>query len=65
MMTAFDAYVISQTITTVTRKCPFCDGDVEDSLGESNYFVAHLSSPITKHKERKEWDDYVALLSRV
>jgi hypothetical protein len=42
MMAAVDAYVVSETTTTVTRKCPFRDGNVEDSLGEGKNFIAHL-----------------------
>jgi len=64
MMAAFDAYVVFKNITTVTRKCPFCGANVEDLLGASNDFVAHLASPIPGHQEKKEWAEFVASIDR-
>jgi hypothetical protein len=64
MMAAFDAYIVSKSDSAVIRKCPFCDVHVEDLRGESNNFIAHLASPIPKHREKKEWADYVASINR-
>jgi hypothetical protein len=63
-MAAFDAFLLFRNLTTVTRRCPFCGGLVEDPVGKSGKFVAHLPRPIPKHQEKKEWGDYVTLLSR-
>ena len=61
-MGAFDAYVVSKTDATVTRRCSFCDAHVEDPLEESSNFVVHLTSPMPNHRELKAWDDYVAFI---
>ena len=64
-MPAFDAFVVSETVSTVIRICPFCDAHVEDLLGKSDNFVSHLPIPILKHREKKAWADYVASINRV
>jgi hypothetical protein len=63
-MVAFDVYIVSKTDSAIIRECPFCDAHVEDMLGESTRFIAHLTSPMPRHREKKEWAGYIASINR-
>jgi len=60
-----DRFDVAQTESTVTRRCPFCDGNIEDALGKDISFIVHLGSPTPKHQLRQAWADYVGYINRV
>jgi len=57
--------MVSKTKTSAIRKCPFCEGLVEDALEKDINFLVHLGSPTPKHQLKQAWADYVAFISRV
>jgi hypothetical protein len=48
-----DRSMVSETETSVIRKCPFYDGPIEDGLGRDINFLVHLGSPTPKHQLRR------------
>jgi hypothetical protein len=60
-----DVFMVSETQTTITRQCPFCEGPVEDSLGKDINFIVHLGSPTPRHQLKQAWADYLSFMHRV
>jgi hypothetical protein len=60
-----DRFTVSVTETTITRRCPFCEGTVEESLGTNIDFIVHMGSPIPKHTSRQAWADYLGYMNRI
>jgi hypothetical protein len=60
-----DAWIIAKKDRTMIRRCPFCDGQTEDSVGRDINFIVHLGSATPKHREKQAWADYVTSMNRV
>ena len=60
-----DSFTVSKTDTTVTRRCPFCEGNVEDALGKDINFIVHLGTATVKHQLKQAWADYVGFINRI
>jgi hypothetical protein len=60
-----DGFVVSKTETSVIKRCPFCDGPIEDSLGKDIKFLMHLGTATPKHQLKQAWADYIAFINRI
>ncbi len=60
-----DGFTVSQSETEVVRRCPFCDGLIEDIPGKNINFIVHLGTPTPEHQHKQAWADYVGFMNRV